>query len=96
MIAVVEDAGFLERFLKVRDELPHLERIFVIEPPELSPDDVQPYDALRVGDAGRPRRARRGHGTRRPRHRHLHVGDHRSAEGRDAHASTTWPTRASS
>ena len=46
-IAVVEDVGFLERFLKVRDELPHLERIFVIEPPELSPDDVQPYDALR-------------------------------------------------
>ncbi len=46
VIAVVEDAGFLERFLKVRDELPHLERIFVIEPPELSPADVQPYDAL--------------------------------------------------
>ena len=47
VIAVVEDAGFLERFLKVRDELPHLERIFAIEPPELSPDDVHPYDALR-------------------------------------------------
>ncbi len=47
VIAVVEDTGFLERFLKVRDELPHLERIFVIEPPELSPDDVQPYDELR-------------------------------------------------
>jgi long-chain acyl-CoA synthetase len=30
-IAIVEDAGFLDRLLKVRDELPHLERIYVIE-----------------------------------------------------------------
>ena len=32
-IAVVEDVGFLERFLKVRAELPRLRRIFVIDPP---------------------------------------------------------------
>jgi long-chain acyl-CoA synthetase len=33
-IAVVEDGGFLERILKVREELPDLEQIFVLEPPE--------------------------------------------------------------
>ena len=33
-VAIVEDAGFLERILKVRAELPALERIYVIEPPE--------------------------------------------------------------
>ena len=32
-VAIVEDAGFLERILKVRDELPELEKIFVIDPP---------------------------------------------------------------
>ena len=46
-IAIVEDVGFLERFMKVRAELPRLRRIFVIDPP---PDDVPydaaPYDAL--------------------------------------------------
>jgi long-chain acyl-CoA synthetase len=33
-IAIVEDAGFLERILKVRSELPALERVYVLEPPE--------------------------------------------------------------
>jgi long-chain acyl-CoA synthetase len=33
-VAIVEDAGFLERVLKVRSELPALERVYVIEPPE--------------------------------------------------------------
>ncbi|HUV19773.1 MAG TPA: AMP-dependent synthetase/ligase [Ilumatobacteraceae bacterium] len=33
-VAIVEDAGFLERILKVRSELPALERVYVIEPPE--------------------------------------------------------------
>jgi len=33
-VAIVEDAGFLDRLLKVRAELPQLERIYVIEPPE--------------------------------------------------------------
>ena len=46
-IAVVEDVGFLERFLKVRAELPRLRRIFVIDPPaDDTPDDVAPYDTL--------------------------------------------------
>ena len=52
-IAVVEDVGFLERFLKVRGELPRLRRIFVIDPPvEDMPDDVAPYDDL--FSSGRP------------------------------------------
>jgi long-chain acyl-CoA synthetase len=50
-IAVIEDAGFLERFLKVRDELPALRRIFVIDPPaDAVPDDVAPYEVLLGAD----------------------------------------------
>ena len=46
-IAIVEDVGFVERFLKVRAELPRLRRIFVIDPPtEETPDDVAPFDEL--------------------------------------------------
>ena len=46
-IAVVEDVGFLERFLKVRTELPRLRTIFVIVPPaDEVADDVSLYDAL--------------------------------------------------
>ena len=33
-VAIVEDAGFLDRVLKVRKDLPLLQRIYVIEPPE--------------------------------------------------------------
>ena len=46
-IAIVEDAGYLDRLLKVRDELPQLERIYVIE--ELDgdlPDGVLPAESL--------------------------------------------------
>ncbi len=52
-IAIVEDEGFLTRILKVRDELPNLERIFVIEPPEGDlPDGVAPASELSEhGDA---------------------------------------------
>jgi long-chain acyl-CoA synthetase len=50
-IAVIEDAGFLERFLKVRNELPALRRIFVIEPPaDAVPDGVAPYEELLAAD----------------------------------------------
>ena len=46
-IAIVEDIGFLERFLKVRAELPRLRRIFIIDPSlDDPPDDVEPYDNL--------------------------------------------------
>ena len=62
VIAVVEDAGFLERFLKVREELPHLQRIFVIEPPELAPGRRAPYD-----DAARRRSRPTSTRSARPR-----------------------------
>jgi long-chain acyl-CoA synthetase len=39
-LAILENAGFLEKFLKVRDELPALEHIFVIDPPEVLPEGV--------------------------------------------------------
>ncbi|TVR26407.1 MAG: long-chain fatty acid--CoA ligase [Ilumatobacter sp.] len=46
-VAIVEDAGFLERLLKVRGDLPALRRIFVIEPPEGNlPEGVEPAEAL--------------------------------------------------
>jgi long-chain acyl-CoA synthetase len=46
-VAIVEDSGFLERILKVRAELPALERIYVIEPPEGPlPDGVYLADDL--------------------------------------------------
>jgi long-chain acyl-CoA synthetase len=46
-IAIVEDESFLTRILKVRDELPNLRQIYVIEPPaEGCPSDVQPVAAL--------------------------------------------------
>jgi long-chain acyl-CoA synthetase len=45
--AILEDVGFLERFLKVRSELPALEHIVVMEDPEgVAPDDVGSWDAL--------------------------------------------------
>ncbi len=52
-VAIVEDAGFLERILKVRHELPALERIYVIERPEGPlPDGVyEAADLLSVGSA---------------------------------------------
>jgi long-chain acyl-CoA synthetase len=42
-IAIVEDSGFLERILKVREELPLLKTIFVIKPPaDALPEGVLP------------------------------------------------------
>jgi long-chain acyl-CoA synthetase len=46
-VALIEDTGYLERFLKVRDELPRLRKIFVLHPPSDGvPDDVFAYDEL--------------------------------------------------
>ncbi len=46
-IAIVEDAGYLDRLLKVRDELPQLERIYVIEQIDGElPDGVRPAATL--------------------------------------------------
>jgi long-chain acyl-CoA synthetase len=46
-VAIVEDAGFLERILKVRGELPDLQQIYVIDPPTGDlPAGVLPASAL--------------------------------------------------
>ena len=46
-IAIVEDTSFLERLLKVRDELPKLKQIYVVDPPvEGCPEGVQPTSVL--------------------------------------------------
>jgi long-subunit acyl-CoA synthetase (AMP-forming) len=45
-IAVVDDIGFLERLLKVRDELPDLRAIIVVD----DPDGLAPPDVLRLAD----------------------------------------------
>jgi long-chain acyl-CoA synthetase len=51
-VAVVEDIGFLERFLKVRDELPRLESIVVLRDPDgLAPQEVLPRSAIEDGHA---------------------------------------------
>jgi long-subunit acyl-CoA synthetase (AMP-forming) len=50
-VAILEDVGFLERFLKVRSELPDLEHIVLMEDPDgLAPDDVDSWDALLASD----------------------------------------------
>lgn len=47
VFAIVEDMGFLERFLKVRDQLGGLRGIVVLKDPDgLAPDDVLGHDAL--------------------------------------------------
>ncbi|MEL6892000.1 MAG: long-chain fatty acid--CoA ligase [Actinomycetota bacterium] len=46
-IAILEDDTFLERVLKVRDELPHLTTIYVLRPPDGElPDGVRPAAEL--------------------------------------------------
>ena len=52
-VAIVEDAGFLGRILDVRDELPRLRRIYVIDAPgDVLPDGVAPLTELQTaGDA---------------------------------------------
>ena len=47
-MAIVEDAGFLDRLLEVRDELPELEQIYVIDRrPTGLPDGVAPAERAR-------------------------------------------------
>ena len=46
-IAIVEDSGYLQRLLSVRDQLPMLEQIYVIDPPSTGcPEGVQPASVL--------------------------------------------------
>ena len=54
-IAIVEDAGFLERLLKVRGELPLLKQIYVIDPPaEGCPPGSNRPTTLMSSGAARP------------------------------------------
>jgi long-chain acyl-CoA synthetase len=46
-VAIVEDIGFLERFLKVRSELPALRHIVIVDDPDaLAPTDVLQWNTL--------------------------------------------------
>jgi long-chain acyl-CoA synthetase len=50
-LALVEDIGFLERFLKVRAELPALEHMAIVRDPDgLAPEDVLSWDDLLAGE----------------------------------------------
>ena len=44
--AIVEDIDFLDRLLKVRDDLPSLEHVVVIEDDGRAPDDVPAFETL--------------------------------------------------
>jgi long-chain acyl-CoA synthetase len=49
-VGIVEDTGYLERFLKVRDELPSLERLIILnDPDDLAGPDVWPFPELVLG-----------------------------------------------
>ena len=88
-LAIVEDAGFLATFAKVRADMPDLRAIVVVDPEGVDADDGSTLRRAARRRARRPRR-RRGHRlTRRPRHRHLHLGHDRAAQGRDAHPTST-------
>ena len=46
-VAIVEDIAFLERFLKVRSELPGLRHVVIVDDPdELAPADVHQWNAM--------------------------------------------------
>jgi long-chain acyl-CoA synthetase len=49
-VALVEDVGFLERFLSIRGELPHLGRLALVRDDAGAPDDVIRWDALVSSD----------------------------------------------
>jgi len=49
-VAVVENEGFLDKFLPVRDQLPDLESIVVLDPPADLPDGVVPGTVLSEAD----------------------------------------------
>jgi long-chain acyl-CoA synthetase len=45
-VAIVEDSGFLERFLKIKDSIPTLEHMVIIEDSELAGPDIVRYSDL--------------------------------------------------
>jgi long-chain acyl-CoA synthetase len=51
--AIVEDVGFLERFLKVRESLTDLESLAILEDPDgLAPEDVVPWSRILEAEPG--------------------------------------------
>ncbi len=48
--AIVEDVDYLERVLKVRDEIPTLEHMAIIDDDGRAPDDVQSWESLLAHD----------------------------------------------
>ena len=84
-VAVVEDIGFLERFLKVRSELPDAApRRHRRRPRRLGPERRRAVGRHARRGATRHRRRARQRAARRPADNHLHLGNDWPAEGRDA------------
>jgi long-chain acyl-CoA synthetase len=50
VVAIVEDIDYLERILKVRDDLPALEHVVIIDDDGRAPDDVLHWDDLLARD----------------------------------------------
>jgi long-chain acyl-CoA synthetase len=50
VMAIVEDAAFLERFLKVRGQLPALRRLVVLDDDGQAPEEVVPFAQLAAAD----------------------------------------------
>ena len=84
VVAIVEDVDYLERILKVRDEIPTLEHIAIIDDDGRAPDDVLHWDALLDAEPLDLDVAAKIGEARRPRDHHLHVGHDRPPEGRHA------------
>ena len=83
-VAIVEDSGFLERFLKVRAALPDARTDRADRTVGARRRRHRPVLGPRRIRTGRSRRRSGDRHARRPRHDHLHVGHDRPAEGRDA------------
>ena len=90
-IAIVEDDDYLARLTGVRDALPELADVVVLdgEPPDGCPRVRGPAR----GVTGRPGRRLDRRRSRRPGDGHLHVGDDRPAEGRDDRPLRTFAGR---
>ena len=96
-IAVVSTIEQLEKVQAVRHQLPSIEAVILMEgPTEGQSPSVIPFDAVRErgharmvaewGVAREFRDAARACCARGSRHHHLHLGNDRRAQGRDAHA----------
>ena len=70
-VAIVEAGEFLDRLLAVRDALPALRHVVVLDG---APEGTLAWEELLTAGAGRPRGRRARRRTRRSRHRHLHLG----------------------